>query len=191
MSYRIISPLLFLNSFLVALELQARIIEELIPLLSRHQLRTLRTTTHIRFVEQALIPNSLIIDDTDILCALCEDIVNFEQIICRHSHSQGRRSSFLRNPKEHILFGNITTLTIPMPRLNDRETCNWCREAFQDMRVEDLTLVVELDDVSFPSVFSSWEDSFLHCVRHLQFNFLGDHLDVEEASNIGLFSISS
>jgi len=59
------------------------------------------------------------------------------------------------------------------------------------MQVEDLTLVVELDDVSFPFVFSSWGDSFLCCVRHLQFDFLGDHLDMEEASNIGLFSISS
>ena len=52
------------------------------------------------------------------------------------------------------------------------------------MRVEDLTLVVGLDGVSFPSIFSSWGDSFLCCVRHLQFDFLGDDLNMEEVSYI-------
>lgn len=175
-----------LSSFIVTLELQARIIEELIPLLSHHQLKTLRTTTHIRFVEEASKPRSLIINDIYVLHVLCEDIVNFEQIICRHSHSQRTRTSFFRNPQKHIIFGNITTLTFPMPRLNDFETRGWCQDAFQYMQVEDLTLLVDLDDVSFPSIFSSWGASFLCCVRSLQFNFLGDHLDMEEVSKIVL-----
>ena len=169
----------------MALELQLLIIKELIPLLPKHQLKTLRTTTHLRFMKLDCdsMPTSLMVDDTDILEELCQDIINFECIICRHSRSQSLlRNSLLRNPKQHIVFGNITRLTIPMPSLSDDYTCDLCQQAFPHMRVTDLTLEVGLDDVSFPSVFRSWGDSFLHFVRDLTFDFSAQDLDVEEVS---------
>jgi len=123
------------------------------------------------------------VDDTDILEELCKDIINFECIICCHSRSQSRmRNSLLQNPKQHIVFGNITGLMIPMPSLSDDYTCNLCQQAFPYMRVTDLTLEVGLDDVSFPSVFRSWGDLFLHSVRYLTFDFSAQDLEVEEVS---------
>jgi len=189
-SYQILF-VVFLHSwlyiFLVALELQAQIIEELIPLLDDQQLSILRTTTHLRFMKSFSTKRSLSILGIEDLRSLCRDIIKFEEIICRHAHSYGIRirTSFYKNPREHIVFGDITTLTIPMPSIGDHKTHDLCKNAFQFMEVADLTLVVALDNVSFPSIFSSWGNSFLYCVKHLKFDFFGDHLDVEEVNDIG------
>ena len=173
----------------MAPELQAKIIEELIPLLNDDQLTALRTTTHLRFMKSSSKPQSLVVDGKHDLRALCRAILKFEEIICRHAQSSPKiQFSFYRIPHKHVLFGNITALTIPMPNIREHRTNNLCQLAFSYMQVADLTLVVALDDISFPSIFYSWGYSFLHCVKHLKFRFFGDHLDMEEvSSNQSLF----
>jgi hypothetical protein len=175
----------------VSLELQAQIIEELIPLLSDDQLTTLMTTTHLRFKKSLSQPTSLVIDEPDDLHDLCQDVVKFEEIVCRHvahvtnAHSSTIRSSFYRNPVEHIPFCNITTLGIPLHP--SRKALELCESAFKYMDVVDLTLEVDLGNISFPSIFSSWGDSFLSRIKQLRFNFSADGIDKDNVGTGLLF----
>ena len=155
-------------------------------------------TTHLRFKKSLLEPTSLIIDEPDNLGHLCRDVVDFEKIVCRHTAQRPQtpafessiyinRTSFYRNPQEHILFCNITALTIPLHSQHFTEIHKLCKSAFQYMEVADLTVEVMLDDTSFPSLFSDWGNSFLGSVKHLTFKFSADGLDKDMVSNTGLF----
>jgi hypothetical protein len=53
------------------------------------------------------------------------------------------------------------------------------------MEVVDITVEVNLDNTSFPSMFINYGNSFLGSVKHLMFKFLADDLDTDLESNIG------